>query len=77
MISFCPVTTSRSMTFSSSRTLPGQAYSISADTASGDSVFAGYIPLRVKCWRKCSASIGMSSLRSRSGGTCRWMTFRR
>ena len=34
-----PVTTQRSITFSSSRTLPGQAYSVSIFSASGDSDF--------------------------------------
>ncbi len=34
-----PVTTHRSITFSSSRTLPGHAYSVSIFIASGDTAF--------------------------------------
>ena len=40
-----PVTTDRSMTFSSSRTLPGHEYSDSSLMASGDSCFATWWPL--------------------------------
>ena len=72
-----PVTTSRSMTFSSSRTLPGQEYSHSRRIVSGASPLTGVPLLRVNAWKKCSMSSGMSSRRSRSAGTVRWMTLSR
>ena len=62
-------TTARSMTFSSSRTLPGQSYSISRSSASGVSSRSVLRFSSPYFSRKCCTSSGMSSLRSRSGGS--------
>ena len=43
----------------------------------GETLLVTYMLLLVNRSRKCSISSGMSSRRSRSGGTVRWMTFRR
>ena len=64
-----PVTTRRSMTFSSSRTLPGHEYSVSAFIASGDTPLMPEPFCGGELARKWSTSTGMSSRRSRSGGT--------
>ena len=68
--SAAPVTTHRSITFSSSRTLPGHAYSVSIFIASGDTAFDDVAVVLGETLRGNSAtSSGMSSRRSRSGGT--------
>ena len=62
-------TTARSITFSSSRTLPAQSYSISRSSASG---ITSRPTLRFSSpylSRKWWTRSGMSSLRSRSGGS--------
>ena len=68
MLAVALSTTARSMTFSSSRTLPGQLYSISRSSASGFSSISGLPFSSLYFSRKCCISGGMSSLRSRSGG---------
>ena len=67
-------TAARSITFSSSRTLPGQSYSISRSSASGVSSRFGLRFSSPYFSRKCCTSSGMSSLRSRSAGSCTVMT---
>ena len=68
-------TSRRSITLRSSRTLPGQAWSIRRCRASGSTRGAGVPGWRRTAWRnRCSTSSGMSSRRSRSGGTTIWTT---
>src|SRR2546423_885893 len=62
-------TTARSMTFSSSRTLPGQSYSVSRSSASGISSRSRFRFSSPYFSRKWWTSSGMSSFRSRSGGS--------
>ena len=69
--------TARSMTFSSSRTLPGHGYRIRAPRLSGAMSRTAFLMRRPACSTKCRASSGMSSGRSRSGGTRTGMTERR
>ena len=62
-------TTARSMVFSSSRTFPGQWYAWSDETTSSSSASIN-LPVRAACLcTRYSASMGISSARSRSGGT--------
>ncbi len=68
---------SRSITFRSSRTLPGQRYVRSRVAAPGSSRFGRRPYSRANSTMKCSASSGMSASRSRSGGTKIGMTLRR
>ncbi len=69
--------TARSMTFSSSRTLPGHGYRIRAPRLSGEMSRTAFLMRRPACSTKCRASSGMSSGRSRSAGTRTGMTERR
>ena len=66
--------TARSITFLSSRTLPGQAYALSIACASGAISRTCFPNSRLKCAVKCLTSGGMSSRRSRSGGSVMGMT---
>ena len=69
--------TSRSTTLASSRTLPGQACSISASQHGGGKRACVQAVAARRARAKCSASSGMSSRRSRSGGSASGTTFRR
>ena len=71
------ITIARSMAFSSSRTLPGQACRINTSSALADTLRHRAAGGHANLLRKWLTSTGMSSRRSRSGG--RWMqkTFRR
>ena len=53
-------TTARSIAFSSSRTLPGQSYEVSASIASSVNSSIGLLFLSAYSFRKCKASIWMS-----------------
>ena len=64
----------RSMTFASSRTLPGHAWSSSRRRASGARARAGRPYSRHARARKCSARMMTSPSRSRSGGRARVTT---
>ena len=65
--------TARSTAFSSWRTLPGHGYAISCRIAPCETSVA----LAANFSRKCFTSSGMSSRRSRSGGSCTGMTLSR
>ena len=69
--------TARSMLFSSSRTLPGQAWARSSRIASSLRPRTGLPSSRAYFSRKWWTSSGTSSTRSRSGGSWSWMTFSR
>jgi hypothetical protein len=70
-------TTARSMTFSSSRTLPGQGCA-SRTLRAWASTPRTWVPRRALLRSmKASMSTGMSSRRSRRGGTFTWSTLRR
>jgi len=68
IVSRSEITHARSITFSSSRTFPGQRWFTSRSIAAGVIRFGGS-PGRAYFAAKCVASSGMSSERSRSGGT--------
>mgnify|MGYP003339442181 CR=1 FL=1 len=69
--------TDRSITFSSSRTLPGQRWRRSASVASGVNPSTARPPRATAAARKWSARSGMSAVRSRSGGISIVITFTR
>ena len=69
--------TRRSITLRSSRTFPGQAYRCNTLTAPRSKLFTRRPYSRANSAMKWSASSGMSSWRSRSGGTKIGITFRR
>jgi hypothetical protein len=69
--------TARSITFSSSRMLPGQLCRMSSFWASGCTFSTRFLSSLAKRLTKNSASAGMSSLRSRSGGVSTVTTFSR
>ena len=70
-------TTSRSMRFRSSRTLPCQGSWIRKSIARGESRLGLTSFSTLDRRRKCSASSGMSSRRARSGGTAMVRTLMR
>ena len=61
--------TARSMTFCSSRTLPGHGYRASASRPAAGMVSIRRPVRRAKCWVKWRTNDGMSSGRSRKGGS--------
>ena len=67
----------RSQVFSSSRTLPGHAYAVNACTTAGEMAGIGSPRARKNRPTKASSRTGMSSRRSRSGGSVSGNTFRR
>ena len=69
--------TPRSMTFSNSRTLPGQEYLVSCCMTSSGTDSIGLPILVFVRPRKYQTRRGMSLVRSRSGGTCKGKTCRR
>jgi hypothetical protein len=69
--------TARSMTFCSSRMLPGQAYRIKPCIVSDAMVSIVLCMLRANCCTKWRTSSGISSGRSRRGGTCTGKTLTR
>ena len=69
--------TSRSTMLRSSRTLPGQSYTMKEPIASPESVFERFPYSAENVLRKCSTRSGMSSRRRRRGGTSTGMTFSR
>ena len=69
--------TARSMTCSNSRILPGQEYRHSAPIPSGDTISNFFFIRWENFDRKYWTSNGMSSRRSRSGGTVMGKTFSR
>ena len=69
--------TARSMAFSSSRMLPGQAYACRQAIAAPDTPVIGFPICAANRAAKCSASSGMSSGRSRSGGSRTGITLMR
>ena len=71
------IATAALIAFSSSRTCPGQGWSRSACIASESISVTGGVLIGVSFSRKCIASSGMSSGRSRSGGRSIRITFRR
>ena len=75
----CPVHTTapRSSTFRSSRMFPGQPCAMSAAIASAETPSSGCFISAESRSRKCSTSSGMSSRRSRSGGSVMGMTLSR
>ena len=60
--------TARSITFCSSRILPGQGYLTSVVMVSDGIVSIALLMRRLNCCTKCRTSRGMSSGRSRSAG---------
>src|SRR5581483_1133718 len=70
-------TTARSMTFSSSRTLPGHEYVSKGRMASGVMRRSGFSFSSENFCRKWSTRAGMSSLRCRRGGRSMVITFSR
>ena len=71
------ITVSQWQKFSSWRTLPGKSNLVSTANASGVNRLTGTPSVRALAVRKCWASAGMSSTRSRSGGSRRRITFKR
>ena len=61
----------------SSRTLPGQRYVWNRRMTSGGDAWVAVCLVSLISFRKCSTKIGMSSGRSRSGGSWIVTTFRR
>jgi hypothetical protein len=57
------------MKFSNSRTFPGQGYACNAFIASAGTESIGFFILVANFWAKCRTKSGISSARSRSGGT--------
>ena len=72
-----PRKTAYSTACSSSRTLPGQRYRERASRAAGENPSTWRPPRAMAAVRKCSASIGMSWMRSRSVGISIVITFTR
>jgi len=69
--------TARSITFCSSRMLPGHGYLINVVMVSDGMVSITLLIRRLYCWTKCRTSKGMSSGRSRNAGTRTGNTLRR
>jgi len=69
--------TARSITFCSSRTLPGHGHRLNASIVSRGTASIGRRSRFAYRWTKCRTSGGMSSGRSRSGGTRIGKTLRR
>src|ERR1017187_1760725 len=64
-----PTTSARSTAFSNSLTLPGQSCRISTSMASCESCGTGRLVAMQNLFRKCATNSGMSSRRSRNGGS--------